>query len=340
MTGVPERVRALLAERARGIAGALSSALSVPLPEVPEGASFVVTGVGCSEGPARAFALLLQMAGRRAVFAPLSTFVGVTARGMGNTLVLFSQGLSPNARLALRRAGEFEGAILFTSVRRESAAIEAREQIEAFEAGGGRVVTLPPEEESGTFVRVVGPAAALLAVARFAGSVSKRVDASEAAKLPALAASADARVEELVSALPAAALHRRLAFVAWGPWIEAARGLPCKWLEGVGAAEPALWDVFQIAHGPFQQFYDEEITLVTLEHDGEPEARALFDRLAAMVEAPRHAMLRLSSPLPPAIAAVDHDVLVTALLVRAIGERSKDLGRAEGADAALYDVGR
>jgi creatinine amidohydrolase len=340
---VSSRVRALLEEHAAAIPGELGRALDPGLafPALPRDAAVVVTGVGGSEGPARYLALLLHLAGRRAVFAPLSTYALTRPAALGDTLVLFSQGLSPNARLALRRAAEHRAAILFTSVDAGRAAPEIRACLDAFLGDGGRVVRLPPDDESGTLVRLVGPAIALVAAARFAASLDGALfDPALLARVPALGASARDRVGAEAAALPPLALHRRLAFVAAGPWLEGGHGLRCAWLEGLGAPEPPLWDVLQIAHGPFHQFFDEEITLVTLEHDGEDAERVLFDRLAAMLVPPRHALLRLRSALPPPLGALDHELLVTALLMRALGERSKDLGGALGCDAPLYGLGR
>jgi creatinine amidohydrolase len=340
---VPDRVRALLAEHAAAIPGELSRALDPGLafPALPRDAGVVVTGVGGSEGPARYLALLLHLAGRRAAYTPLSTYALARPASPEDTLVLFSQGLSPNARLALRRAPEHRAAILFTSVDAARAAPELRACLDAFTGAGGRVVLLPPDDESGTLVRLVGPAIALVAAARFtAGQEGSRLDPVALARVPALGASAPARAAAAAASLPPLALHRQLAFVAAGPSLEGCHGLRCAWLEGLGAREPPLWDVLQIAHGPFHQFFDEEITLVTLEHDGDDAERELFDRLAGMLVTPRHALLRLRSALPPPLGALDHELLVTALLLRALGERSKDLGGALGCDAPLYGLGR
>ena len=339
---VPEPVRALLSARAQAIPLELARALERrgPFPRLPPGASVVVTGVGASEGPARYLALLLHAAGRRATFTPLSTFVLGDAAALGDALVIFSQGLSPNARLALRRAGAHRAAILFTSVVLGAAGGEVRACLEAFVRGGGQTIELPPDEESGTLVRLVGPAVALLAAARFAVSDGAPIDEALFARLPDLAADASARADRALAALPDLALHRRLAFVAAGSCLDGARGLPGKWLEGLGAAEPPLWDVLSTAHGPFQQLFDEEFTVVMLEHAGAaPEERELFDRLACMLVPSRHAVLRLAAELPRPLGVLDHELLVTALLVRALSESSKDLGAALGPDAPLYGLG-
>lgn len=340
---VPPHVRALFEARAGSLPAELGRALAddAPFPRLPRGASVVVTGVGASEGPARYLALLLHRAGRRAVFAPLSAFVLGDTAALGEVLIVFSQGLSPNARLALRRAPEHAAAILFTSTVAARAPAEERACLASFEGRGGRTVVLPPDDESGTLVRLVGPAVALLAAARFAAGEGLAVDPGAFAAVPDLAATAGARAEAALRRFPPLVLHRRLAFVGAGPYLDGAQGLRGKWLEGLGAAEPPLWDVLQVAHGPFHELFEDEATLVTLEHESAPPAeRGLFDRLEAMLVPARHAVLRLRAGLPPPLAALDHELLGTALLLRALRERSRDLGAALGSDAPLYGLGR
>jgi creatinine amidohydrolase len=340
---VPERVRALLEARARTIPAELARAIAIDtFPPLPPGASVVVTGVGASEGPARYLALLLHLAGRRAIFAPLSAFVLSDAAALGDALIVFSQGLSPNARLALRRAREHTAAILVTSAIPERSSDDVRACLDAFAAAGGQRIVLPPDDESGTLVRLVGPAVALVAAARFAHACgASAIDLAALSHAPDLAASADARADAALANLPPLALHRRLAFVAAGPMVDGAHGLRGKWLEGLGAPEPPLWDVLSVAHGPFHEIFDEEATFVTLEHDTpHPAERELFDRLARMLVPSRHAVLRLRAALPPPLGVIDHELLGTALLLRALHERSKDLGAALGSDAPLYGLGR
>ena len=56
-----------------------------------------------------------------------------------------------------------------------------------------------------------------------------------------------------------------MAFVTSGQFGEAYHGPRWKWLEALFVAEPACWDVLQVAHGAFQQFYEEPMLLVCLE---------------------------------------------------------------------------
>jgi len=283
----------------------------------------VVTGIGGSEAPARMMAELLRAhAGTSARFVPLSAFTPGAPPLEGAALVVFSQSLSPNARLALERAPAFAHASLFTSVR--GGPLRAR-----FEAAGGQVIALPPESEQGTLVRVVGPLAAMLAAALHTGAASP-LDVE-----PLLHAIADAPAR-----LPPVAHRGNIAFVTAGGYGELCHAAKNVWLEALGAREPAMWDVLGVAHGPFQQFFDSETLLVALEREG--EERALFDRLERMLVPGRHTLVRLRSSLPRAVAPIDHLAQVIELVCRRLDASPRDLGGGldSGLDAPLYELGK
>ena len=95
----------------------------------------------------------------------------------------------------------------------------------------------------------------------------------------------------------------------------------------------------RIAHGPFQEFYGGEILLVALERSG--DERALWDRLETMLVPGRHTLVRLRSPLPRALAPIDHTAQVMELVCRALRHAPRDLATwpGSGLDAPLYALG-
>ena len=312
--------------------------------------AFVVTGIGASEGPARAMAALLRATWNvRATFTPLSTFAVGEPRALGDALVVFSQSLSPNACLALDRAREFTRAALFTSTPSAPSTPEdatsgsARAALARFREHG-RVVTFPSAcgdgadaiaRERGTLVRVLGPCAATLAAALHVGAANAR-------DVPALleaidAASAHARAA--TSHLDDAELDGRIIFVTAGEYGELCSGIGSLWLEALYAPRPPVCDVLQIAHGPFQEFYGSPMLLVALERPGAESA--LFDRLAQMLVPERHSLVRLSSPLLAPLACIDHLAQVNELVCRALRARPRDLRAWPGAgrDGPLYELG-
>jgi hypothetical protein len=327
----------VLRARAATLPSCLAEVAAGIVPEPRTGESFVVTGIGASEGPARAMASLLRAAwGARAAFVPLSSFLVGEPRALGDVLVVFSQALSPNARLALSRAGDFERTLLFTS----TPASAVREPLPP----RVRVVELPAQGgpardaiqgEQGTLVRLLGPAAAMLAAALSTGAAS-------AADVPALLSalrSAPARARDAATAPTDAELEGPLAFVTAGGYGELCGCIPTHWLEALYVPRPPILDVLELAHGPFQAFYDAKVLLVALERtDAE---RALFDRLAQMLVPERHRLVRLTSTLPSPLAPLDHLAQTHELVCRAIRTRPRDLYAwpGSGRDGPLYHLG-
>jgi len=348
--GQPEEQAATsqFAARRSEVAGALEEVLAGTVPAFDAASSFVVTGVGASEGPARLYAAVLRSEVRaRAEFVPLSAFYDESPSPRADALCIFSQGLSPNARLALQHARTFESVHLLTSLRPVDASEDQRACLERAERDGVRVTHLPPREERGSLVRVVGPAAASLAALALCrarleaeGRASAALDAGELAALPAAVRGAAARV---LSALPAeadAALTRPVAFVTAGHTLELHQGLRNKWLETLPCAEPPMWDVLGFVHGPLQEVHPREATIITLEREGQPRQRALFDRLAGMLAPERHTLVRLCSTLAGFASVLEHDAMVNELVLRALRLTPRDTSGWLGSDvdAPLYRI--
>jgi creatinine amidohydrolase len=266
--------------------------------------------------------LLRQTVHASASFQPLSAFATRSLGARGGTLVVFSQGLCPNARLALDCVSHFDAAFLFTSAEREP-------QVTRFQEQGGHVVGLPPSSEPGTLVRVVGPCAAMLAAALHTGSAQ----AADVNALVAALGDVPARVP------PSAVRAGRVAFVTANGYGELCRAAKNVWLEALSVPEPPMWDVLEVVHGPLQQFFDAELTLFALERDG--EEGFLFDRLERVLVAGRHRLVRLRSPLPLAVAPIDHVAQVIEIVCRVLAASPRDLGAWVGSrlEAPLYELG-
>lgn len=303
------------------------------------GSDVVVTGVGASAGPARLFAWLLAHRLRRpAWFAPISAFSGGSPPP-GRTLVLVSQGLSPNARLALQHARSYDSVLVITSMR--PANVEPARLLADVQAEGGTVVVLPPPEEEGTLLRVLGPATASLAacliVERARGS--SEVDAV-VERLPAAIASAQERALLAASHVPSTLFDGPCAMVSMGVDPAVLHAHQWKWLEGLRVEEPFGWDVLEIAHGPIQSA-TRPMPFIVLAGQGEGGGE-LVERLGRVITPAGHALVVLESALPDPFSFVDHDAQLDALLLRVLSERPRDLRTsASGAhDEPLYGLGR
>lgn len=315
-----------LERRIAHVAAVIRAAAEVPFTRRASDSAadgFVVSGIGGSEGPARLLVSCLLAEGKKARFLPLSAFVAGEPIGTKDeALCLFSQGLSPNAKAALSRAHELREATLFTSARADCPSLAS------FVEGGGHVITLPPENESPTLLRILGPAAAMLGAIRFV---------KEPEGLASLGDTLEARMREgsaLVAKLSGNELATRLSWVTCGEGRALADGLAIKWLEGLGRVTP-VWDVVGFAHGPFHAFYMEPMVLVAL-----GGRSALFDALASMLVPERHTLVRLEPRLPFPLARLELEVLANALFFAAFQAAPRDMFSfpSKGRDGALYGL--
>jgi creatinine amidohydrolase len=351
--------RALLRRRADAVPDALrafdpleaAALLAAPLPP----AGLVATGAGASLEHARVLAALVaDTAGIPARALPPSAFLGAPdPRARGAALVVFSQGLSPNARAALAHAGAYASATLVTSANPAAGGAEGdeagggaarAEALAAFARAGGRTLRLPVDRESGLLVRVVGPLLASAAAIELARGAARAAGAEPPWPTPAgdalaaAVAAAAQRGRALRAERAGDPLSGALAFLA-GP--EAARlagPLARKLLEGLLVPLPPVWDLLDFAHGGFQQLFAGDATLLALLGPDPAHDEALLARAAAMLDPARHAVLALRARLAGPHGALEHEAVANELMLAAIDARGLDPARwpGRGGDAPLY----
>lgn len=332
---------ALLRQRCAEVPDALARQLDGPVAQPHWTPSrVVVTGAGLAEGPARLLAgLLAQQLGVAARFVPLSAFVAQQAPA-ADQLIICSQRLSPNARLAMARITDYADALLLTSQPDEASDAEERRALIGWRMAGGQVVALPLEAERGMLLRVVGPAvsslAALQLVAQWAEQAGLALDWPLSA-LPDAARegyAAGQRAAALIA--PQALLYGPLALIAAGEHGELCHGLRWKLLEGLWREVPPVFDVLQFAHGPLQSMYHREATLLALTQPGDAP---LMARLAQTLP-PHHKLIELPSALPSPLSLFAHSAALDALLCHALSQTPRDLSRwpGQGQDGALYGL--
>ena len=254
----------LLADRLAQIPSILGGMLSrgpAPLkPATLASTRFIVTGTGSSEAHARYLATLLNFhTDRAASYLPLSGFTDGHRDGFtGKTLVVFSQGVSPNAQIALRRSRDFSHTILFTASNPAAALAAGKKDraalLQSLLDDGGELVEFPLAEEYTTLIRFVGPMAGYLACLQFTAQLAScRFTAPSASELlPLLDAQAPA---DLIAAMKRSTSRFAQGFnlVTAAPISDFAQNLACKFMEGVFWPCPPISDFLQFAHGPFQQ---------------------------------------------------------------------------------------
>jgi creatinine amidohydrolase len=136
-------------------------------------------------------------------------------------------------------------------------------------------------------------------------------------------------------------LEQSLIFVASGAHTERLENLRLKFMEGTLRPAPPVWDLLDLAHGPFQQMFDGRATIVTFTRADAPAERELLARFAEMIDPARHRLVRLASDLPGPFAIFEHEALMNEVVLRYIAERKIDPRRWPGkdADGPLYSYG-
>ncbi len=297
----------------------------------------VVTGVGGSTGPARIFAsLLVERLGRAARFVPLSVFFSDKPPA-SQTLVLFSQGLSPNAQLALAHHSSFESVVVFTSASMQTGGGQILKDVES---RGGTIVTLPPTDEPGTLLRVVGPAVATLSACLVVETACSNGDPHRVLEGMAFALrSAEERALKAAEHVASQVLDGQVAMVSVGVDPALLHGYQWKWLEGLRVAEPFGWDLLEVAHGPIQSIQPPfpTVPVIVFAHLGQ---EALLERLRRVIAPAGHPIIVLQSALPAPFSFIDHDAQLNAILMRVLWDRPRDLRvQASSAnDGPLYEL--
>ena len=314
----------------------------------------VVTGIGSSGGQARFLARLLsQDLGLAAQFvATGSLAVEGPGSHAADVLIVFSQGLSPNARFALGGSGAWAERILVTATgdgaRLDTGPSHPKAFLEGMRDAGVRVIPLAAPQEDGLLVRVLGPMLGYLVALRLTSAIARAGEFVET--------SAELDVEAICSCIAGseASLETRLAgrqplgnllgsglvLLASGGYGEALQNLRTKVLEGMGLSFPPLWDLLEFAHGGFQRFISEPGTAIALTRAGAPWEADWMSRARSMLDTGLHEWLELPASLAWPYSVFEHEAYFNALLVRWLEERSRDPrdwpGR--GRDGPLYDL--
>jgi hypothetical protein len=293
--------------------------------------SVVLTGIGASEAVTRSLEPWFRHELRiRVTQVPLSAFIADDVRKQGQTLVILSQELSPNATLALARASEFQQALMITSLPASDP------RLAEFRASGGMVWTLPPTEERNLLVRVEGPMAAAFALARLGLEGVGRELPPSLRELPRAVQSAQERGFDLAKEWPLEL--RRAPMIATGWYAHCLELLSWTWMEAWWTEPPPAFDVLQLAHGPWQQRFRESGPWLGFTRPD--DAPGLWERLERMLP-PRQSLVRVAATLPGPLALFEHLGFVQGLLSGVLLRAPTDLTQWPGkcTDGPLYELG-
>lgn len=292
---------------------------------------WALSGIGASEGVARAMAAWIQREGAaRAEFVSFSRWlVDERATACFDGVVVFSQGMSPNARIAVERAPASSTRILVTASPANRFAQKAQDQ-------GWLLCTHEPADEGALLVRLTGPSCAL-AVARAIADACVDPRDSDGTRADAAFAEGVSEGRAAARSIDVASLEHVRAMLCGGGDDETHAGLAWAWMESTLCAPVALWDLLGFAHGPYQSLFEQRATVIALER---PAHRALVDGVAAMLDPERHTLVRVRARDLGATTVFSHMGSLWALALALLERRPRDLDAwpGKGRDKPLYDI--
>lgn len=317
--------------------------------------SLVTTGIGTSEGHARHCAeVAARWMGQPARFATTASISsGPPPGSQDDWLVVFSQGLSANARYALRDVDVWGGVVLVTGLpgdgdpARLELDSEKLDWLEALDERGVVRVDLGCGTEYGALLRVIGARVGYAASWSVLRSLATRqLRSTEALDIPegALRAAQEGAKEQARRAFPAAApvhpffdTRRALLIVAEGGLLELAAQLSLKISEGMLRPAPLCVDALHFAHGPLQSHAGRPTSILYLS-----DARSEWlERLRATLDLELQDLRELRATLAPPFSVLEYEAMLDDLVLRVMAEKELDLVDWPGRDreAALYECG-
>jgi creatinine amidohydrolase len=357
------RGRALLASR---VAGASEFVSKVPdvldsLVDFPQTLPrcVVSTGIGTSEGHARHLAeASVRWLGQPARFASTGSLSrGAPPGSDQDWLVVFSQGLSANARHAFIDVTQWAGVVLVTGVlpscdEDSSKTPENALWLDALEAHGVIRIDMGCGTEYGLLLRVIGARVGYavawsllrtLARRRMQSVDALRIDPDRLENAQAEAAREVSRVFPAAEAIAACfASERSLLLVSDSGRLELAEQLSLKLAEGMLRPQPRCVDVLHFAHGPLQSLARRPTSILYLaDRDPDADSADWLKRFKETLDPEIHDLRVLKATLPMPFAILEYEAMLDECVLRGLDETGDDLMDWPGAarEDALYSVG-
>ncbi len=355
-----KRSRRLLADR---VARAIRSVAEVPPifanlldAPLPPPRMLVTTGIGTSEGHARHLAeVAARWAGQPARFVSTGSLAeGVPPDSDRDWLIVFSQGLSANARFALEEVERWGGVVLVTGLTPQTSPApadsdEKQAWLASLEARGVVRVDMGCGTESGLLLRVTGARVgyavcwSLLRTlsARHLGSTEILHMDADALSDAQRAATAEARhvFPEKDAIVRFFAPERTLLLVGVGGTHELARQLSLKLAEGMWRPQPRWVDVLEFAHGPLQSLAGRPASILFLAGaDRDAERERWLKRFEKTLDPALHELRILRARSPQPFAVLEYEAMLDEIVLQSLEETGFDLAAWPGADreAPLY----
>ncbi len=330
----------ILRQRQRALPEAVRLAWNTPLDlssvDLEKYRGIVTTGIGSSTAHAQYLAWLLRTrCGLSSWYVSSGSFTAVPHKAAAEqALIVFSQGLSPNARFPLSHSNNFGCTVLVTAAHRETG--ERAAALNRFREAGVVVVPMPVEPEYEVLMRIVGPMVGYVMALRLAAA-NGAVFNFDPDVVGAAIANAEERAASRVRSSGVLSTHP-VTFVTTGGYGTLTSNLSAKVSEGLFLSQPHAVDALEFAHGTLQEASGKPRTFIALTRDVEPEAQ-LFSRVRATIET-QHRWLEFDATLPEPLQILEHESAMNAYVLHAIAERHIDQRDwpAKGSDHPLYGV--
>ncbi len=285
---------------------------------------WVVTGLGSSEAHARYLvALGNRVQPGAATFVPTAAFAvqALPAQTATAALIVFTQGLSANARIALAQRSGFRETVLFTATTRESLARadkgEATRLLEQLEREGAVCIPTAETDEYTILLRVIGPLCGYLSAlqwwsAQRPGAIAPLSDEAWGSLFTALDRIPPAELRALADDFTRGVEYNFASAEA-----VYAQNLAFKRVEGLFLPEPVRRDLLQFAHGPFQQNIA-SATTQWIFASSDTEETTLSEHLWPMFARLAEPTRLLRAPLPAPYSILYYEMLLNEVLLTAI----------------------
>lgn len=341
-TGI-ELLKQRIDEIPKNIIKMLAKPIKTKLPVSAE--HFIVTGTGCSEAHAKFFVSLInEYTPRRAFFSPLSAFYNPIKEQKNSILVVFSQGLSPNAIMAVNQGDRFAHTILFTSTTLEGTVKSGKNirinTMKKLLENKQTIVHFPIENEYGIFLRVIGPMAGYLAAIQFIESVwPKVIPACEQSLLLTELEEAILRIPVSVPTSYTETLRHGSLILAISPISQYAQNLSHKILEGLFFQAPKIIDYFSFAHGPFQILMKHSRPIFIF-CGNTPAEEKLYEKSRNLISHTPSLVWKVSTQLPQPWSILGFEAMMNAFLVKALEVHPVNQKEWPGKDldGSMYDI--
>lgn len=294
-----------------------------------------VVGLGASEGPARLFCNVANRLRVRALHVAPSNFLKRrNSRSPNHGLVLFSQGLSPHAKLALAQSPSYDATIVITSKTEAEVLSNLSKEVHHTVS----VAHHPPGQELTGLLRVVGSTCAALLGLRIAQKLGYLAPQLDLQSIPNLYQTAASMVDEQMAEV----LTKRAPTLclAGSDDLSSAHQLMWKWQEATCLRLPPVIDVLAFAHGPFQSIYDHEATILALRSESNSNEAEVWQRVNAILVPERHQVLNLTNAASFPLSYFAHEAAFLRHLAAVLVHRGINLSSWPGqhADRPLYEL--